>query len=192
MPGRAATLNNTAPFELSNRAARPGGSVLICAVSGLGKTTLASRHASTVFDADTLLYDAVRVGFPKLEPRARLRAWRRLCRSRPWEEEGEAHEQWALVRRSFHEPFVDLLRGNRFRLVVTSLLHPPWLVGMYYGIARGHYTEHLRLAGRESDNFQDEALNRRLDGYAPLTRLEPGEFLSDRPELRALVTRSKG
>lgn len=72
-------------------------------------------------------------------------------------------------------------------LVVTSVLDPPWLVSTYYGVERGRYMEHLRLAGREADNRQSEAMNDRLEGYRPLVRVPAGSFLSDRPEIMAVI-----
>jgi hypothetical protein len=51
--------------------ARADHPVLVYAVSGLGKSTLASSHPASVLDADNFLYAAVKKGFPDLEPRAR-------------------------------------------------------------------------------------------------------------------------
>lgn len=170
------------PTELTP--ARPGGPVLVYAISGLGKSTLATRYSESVFDTDNLLYAAVANGFPNLDPRARLRAWRDLCRQRPWTTGSDDLPQWATIRRAFTEPFVEAMRAKRHRLVVTSLLDPPWVVSAYYGIERGGYLAHLRLAGRELDNSQSEAENDRLEGYSPLTRVAPGGFLSEQAEIR--------
>ncbi|MCB9662800.1 MAG: hypothetical protein H6732_01715 [Alphaproteobacteria bacterium] len=167
--------------------ARPGGPVLVHAVSGLGKSTLAATHPSRVLDADTFLYDAVALGFPDLEPRARLRAWRDLCRRRPWVGGGADLDRWAGVRRAFVEPVVAAMAGGTHPLVVTSLLDPPWLVSAYYGVVRGQYMEHLRLVGREPDNRQSEAMNDRLEGYPPLVRVPSGTFLGERPEILTLI-----
>ena len=160
---------------------------LIMALSGMGKSTLAAAHPDRVLDADRLLYAAVAQGFPELDPRARLRAWRSLCRQRPWEGGGEALALWARVRRAYHEPFVDAMRRGSHRLVVTSLLHPPWAVTTFYGIERGRYAEHLRIAGRLADNAQNEAMNARLDGYTPLVRVPAGTYLGERPEILRLL-----
>lgn len=170
--------------------ARPGGAVLIYAVSGLGKSTLTAAHPSSVLDADTFLYDATALGFPDLEPRARLRAWRELCRRRPWVEGGEPLKRWAAVRRAFVEPLIAAMVRDQYALVVTSLLDPPWHVSAYYGVERGQYLKHLRLAGREADNRQSEAMNDRLEGYSPLVRVPAGSFLAERPEIRALISRA--
>ena len=165
----------------------PGGAVLVHALSGLGKSTLAAAHPSCVLDADTFLYEAVALGFPDLDPRARLRAWRDLCRRRPWASGGEDLARWAAVRRALVEPFVAAMAAGPHRLVVTSLFDPPWFVSAHYGVERGRYREHLRLAGREEDNEQSEAMNDRLEGYTPLVRLPPGRFLSEQPEILAVV-----
>lgn len=167
--------------------ARSGGPVLVYALSGLGKSTLAAAHPSSALDADLFLYDAVGAGFPDLDPRARLRAWRELCQRRPWLEGGEALARWASIRRAFVEPFVAMMREGTFPLVLTSLLDPPWVVSAWYGIERGRYLEHLRLVSRVVDNHQSEAMNDRLEGCAPLVRLPPGTFLGDRAEIRAIV-----
>jgi hypothetical protein len=167
--------------------ARPGGPVLVHAVSGLGKSTLATAHPLLVLDADTFLYEAVAGGFPDLDPRARLRAWRELCQRRPWVEGGEAFARWATVRRAYVEPFVSAMRSGTHRLVVTSLLDPPWVVSAYYGVERGRYLQHLHLVGRAVDNRQSEAMNDRLEGYSPLVRVPPGSFLSQRAEIAAIV-----
>ncbi|MES2638578.1 MAG: hypothetical protein V4850_03825 [Myxococcota bacterium] len=162
--------------------------MLVYALSGLGKSTLATSHPADVRDADELLYAAVAMGFPDLDPRARLRAWRDLCRQRPWAEGGEGLHLWAAVRRAFVKPFVEAMREGRHRLVVTSLLEPPWVVSAYYGIEHGGYLTHLRAAGRDADNRQSEAMNYQLEGYAPLVRLSPGSFLGDREEIRRLLS----
>lgn len=163
------------------------GPVLVHALSGLGKSTLAAAHPARVCDADEFLYAAVATAFPMLEPRARLRAWRDLCQRRPWVSGGEDLARWAAVRRAVHAPILDVVRSGSARLVVTSLLDPPWMVSAFYGVERGGYLAHLRLVGREVDNQQSEAMNDRLDGYAPLVRVAAGSFLADREELGALL-----
>lgn len=167
--------------------ARPRGPVLVYAVSGLGKSTFAAAHPEAVLDADIFLYDAVAEGFPELGPRERLQAWRALCQRRPWTTGGRDLALWASVRRGYAEPFVAAMSGSDPRVVVTSLLDPPWVVSAYYGVERGHYLEHLRRAGRLADNQQSEAMNDRLEGYGPLVRIPAGSFLGERPELLALV-----
>ncbi len=172
--------------------ARPGGPVLVFALSGLGKSTLARAHPGDVLDADDILYSAVAEGFPGLEPRDRLLAWRDLCRRKPWVEGGEALLRWAAVRRAFTVPFVEAMREGPYRLVVTSLFDPPWVASAFYGVDRGGYLAHLRAAGRLPDNTQSEAMNDRLEGYSPLVRLAPGSFLGEVPEILALVTGERG
>ena len=167
--------------------ARPGCPVLVYAISGLGKSTLAAQHPDTVLDADELLYAAVADAFPDLDPRARLSAWRDLCRRRPWEVGGEPLSLWARTRRAWVEPFVATMQGSRYRLVLTSLLDPPWVVAAYYGVERGRYLEHLRRVGRLADNEHSESMNDRLEGYAPLFRVRASAFLACRPELRILA-----
>lgn len=166
---------------------RSEGPILVYAVSGLGKSTLAATHPERVLDADIFLYHAVAVGFPDLEPRARLRAWRALCRRRPWEVGGKALSHWARIRRAYLEPFVDAMTRGSHPLVVTSLLHPPWHVSAYYGVERGRYLDHLQQAGRRIDNRQSESMNNRIEGYTPLVRVPAGTFLGERDEIRALV-----
>lgn len=166
--------------------------MLVYAVSGLGKSTLAAAHPSRVLDADAFLYEAVGTAFPDLEPRARLRAWRELCGRRPWTAGGEDLARWADVRRAVVGPLVAVMQGGTHALVVTSLLDPPWLVSAYYGVERGRYLDHLRQVGRAVDNAQSEAMNDRLEGYAPLVRVRTGTFLVERPEIRALTGESQG
>ncbi len=161
--------------------------MLLFALSGLGKSTLAERHPGAVFDGDHWIYAAVADAFPELEPRARLRAWRTLARSRPWERGGAELELWARTRRTMYEGLHEALRSGRHRVVVTSLLHPGWEVRCFYGVERGQYLEHLRRAGRLVDNDQREAGNDRLEGFSPLRRLAPGSFLAEQPELRAWI-----
>ena len=161
---------------------------MIYALSGLGKSTLAARFPTLVLDADEFLYAAVAEAFPDEEPRVRLRAWRDLYQLPPWAVGGDDLRRWARTRRAWVEPFVAAMRGGDHRLVVTSLLNPPWVVGAYYGVERGRYLEHLVVAGRPADNRHTEAMNERLAGYGPLVRLSPGEFLAERPEVLALVT----
>ena len=175
------------PVPTPSRPAYTATPMLIYAISGLGKSTLAEAHPTTVLDADTFLYEAVALGFPELDPRARLRAWRDLCRRRPWVEGGPDLDRWVAVRRSFIEPFVNAMREGTHALVLTSLLDPPWLVSAYYGVERGQYMEHLRLAGREADNRQSEAMNDRLEGYPPLVRVPAGTFLGERLDIQVMI-----
>ncbi len=161
--------------------------LLVYAISGLGKSTLAAAFPGQVLDADTFLYGAVQRGFPDLSPRARLPAWRDLCQRRPWVDGGAELARWAAIRRAFVEPFVAAMQTGAHPLVVTSLLEPPWHVSRYYGVEKGRYLEHLRAAGRVSDNQQTEAMNNRLDGYSPLVRVPAGSFLGAQPEIRALL-----
>lgn len=165
----------------------PGGPVLIYALSGMGKSTLAARYPTQVLDADEFLYAAVAEAFPDVEPRARLRAWRDLCRLPPWTAGADDLRLWARTRRAWVEPFVAAMRGGEHRLVVTSVLNPPWVVGAYYGVESGRYLEHLAVAGRAPDNRHTEAMNERLAGYGPLTRLPPGTFLAEQPEVQAVI-----
>jgi hypothetical protein len=165
----------------------PGGPVLVHAVSGLGKSTLAFTYPSCVLDADTFLYDAVAAGFPNHEPRARLREWRALCERRPWLDGGAELARWAAVRRAFLEPFLAAMTRGTHPLVLTSLLDPPWFVSAYYGVERGRYMEHLGLVRRVADNRQSEAMNDRLDGYLPLVRVPAGSFLGERAEILAVI-----
>ncbi|MCA9539993.1 MAG: hypothetical protein KC620_13945 [Myxococcales bacterium] len=165
-----------------------GGPVLIHALGGLGKSTLAAAWPDRVYDADQHLYEAVARAFPTLPPRARLRAWRALCQQEPWRQGGEPLARWAEVRRAIHAPVAQTMQAGTWPLVVTSLLCPPWWVSAYYGVERGRYLEHLRLANRAVDNAQSEAMNDRLDGFTPLIRLPPGHFLGQQPEIIALVS----
>jgi len=157
----------------------------------MGKSTFAAAHPNAVLDADQFLYAAVADAYPDLSSRERLLAWRELCQRRPWVSSGSALQTWASVRRAFTEPLVRAMRARTHAVVVTSLLEPPWTVSAYYGIERGRYLEHLALAGRTADNQQSEAMNNRLDGYSPLIRLAPGEFLGGREELLDLVGRER-
>ncbi|MEZ4266418.1 MAG: hypothetical protein R3F39_08570 [Myxococcota bacterium] len=165
----------------------PGHAVLVYALPGLGKSTLAAAHTALACDADTFLYAAVARGFPGLEPRAQLRAWRTLCRRRPWERSGDDLALWGGVRRAYIAPFIAAMRSGAYRLVLTSELSPPWVVSAYYGVERGRYLEHMRLAKRALDNGQSEAMNDRLEGYEPLTRLRAGTFLAERSEIQRLL-----
>ena len=160
--------------------------VLIYALSGLGKSTLAAT-CDGVLDADRFLYDAVGEVFPGLDERGAVRAWRELCQSKPWTAGGTGLVLWARTRRRIFEPLADAMSSPRWRLVLTSLRHPPWHVTAYYGIERGRYLEHLRRAGREVDNSQSEAMNDRLEGYSPLVRLAPGSFLGGQEALTTLL-----
>ena len=154
------------------------------AISGLGKSTLAERHPGVVLDADRWIYEAVAIAFQDLEPRARLRAWRDLVDSRPWEHGGDALQLWSRTRRTMFGGLHEALRRGEHRIVLTSLLEPAWPVWRYYGIERGSYLEHLKRANRTADNHQSEAANMRLEGYEPLIRLPAGTFLSQCQDLQ--------
>lgn len=169
-----------------NEKRRPGPR-LVFALSGLGKSTLAALHPEAVFDADVLLYRAVEAGFSELEPRARLRAWRALCRERPWTVSGERFERWVRVRRTLVESFRREVLEGAWTLVLTSWLEGPCTIDVHYGVTRGRYLEHLRCVGRSADNAQDEAMNDKLEGYSPVLRLEPGSYLAEQPAIADLL-----
>lgn len=82
---------------------------------------------------------------------------------------------------------IEALKADQYRLLVTSLVDPPWFVSCYYGIENGRYLEHLEQIGRRVDNDHSEGMNHRLEGYAPLIRLPPGQILSEQPKIRALL-----
>ena len=163
------------------------GPLLVYALSGLGKSTLAQNHPQLVYDYDTHIYDAVQASFPNHEPRSALRKWRSLCRNHPWNEQSEAWKQWANTRKAIFYPLANLMMNSKYRLVLTSLLHPPWNIHQYYGIQCGSYMKHLSLSGRQVDNKQNEGMNLRLEGYVPLQRLPAGTYLMDQPEIQKIL-----
>lgn len=166
---------------------RSSGPILVYALSGLGKSTLAQKHPHLVYDYDLHIYDAVQASFPDHEPRAALRQWRSLCLSHPWNMQNQAWIQWANTRKAIFSPLIELMTKSKYRLVLTSLLHPPWNVHRYYGIQCGSYMKHLAHSGRLIDNKQSEEMNLRLEGYFPLTRLPAGTYLADQPEIQKIL-----
>ena len=160
---------------------------LIYALSGLGKTTLAEAWPDKVVDADQWIYPAVAEAFPELEPRARLRAWRALCRRPDLRATPEAFALWSRTRDAMFDPVRDALTSDSVRLVVTSTLRPPLAIDAYFGVELGGYLKHLELGGRVVDNDQSEALNEELDHFSPLYRLAPGTWLADHSYVRAAL-----
>lgn len=163
-------------------------SVLIFALSGLGKSTLCLRFPDLTYDTDLAFDDALATAFPAMDLQERHRAWRRLARSEPWQDASTADFQtWASTRRRFVADVVAVLESPKPRLVLTNLTLLPWRYHAYYGIELGRLREHWRCLDRTADNDQTEASNNRLEGYSPLVRLPPGRFLADVPDLQRLL-----
>ena len=162
---------------------------LIYALSGLGKSTVCDGHPERTYDTDIALDSALRDAFPEIEElRARRRAWRSLCQAEPWQaRQSREFATWATTRRRFVGEVIKVLRSPEPRLVLTNLLLLPWQYTRYYGVELGGYRTHWAGLQREPDNGQGEAANAYLDGFEPLTRLVPGEFLSDCEDLIALI-----
>ena len=149
------------------------------AISGIGKTTLAAIWPNKVIDADQWIYRAVAAAFPAVDPRARLMAWRALCRRTDLQSDPQAHALWERTHDAMFDPMREALTSETVRLIVTSTLRPPLSVDAYYGVALDRYLEHLSLADRAADNDQSEARNRELEMFSPLYRLAPGTWLAD-------------
>ncbi len=162
----------------------PTTPILLHALSGLGKSTLAARYPQVTHDTDTDL-DAMLVDvFPELQGRARRIAWRTLARRQPWHDHtSDDFHRWSAGRRLLIERIVRRLRAPTPCMVLTNLLIVPWPVVRYHGVTLGRYADHWRLIERDADNGQDEAINARLAGFAPLRRLPPGRFLADEPDI---------
>jgi GTPase SAR1 family protein len=157
-------------------------SILIFALSGLGKTTLCQRFPAVTYDTDIAFDAALALAFPDLAPDARYIAWRSLARSEPWRDQASsAFHRWASTRRRFIADILAVLNDSQPRLVLTNLSIVPWQYRAYFGIELGRYEEHWRLLERDADNAQTEASNSRLEGFAPLVRLQPGQYLSGNP-----------
>jgi len=171
------------PYDASNTRI-----VLIFALSGLGKTTLCKRFPAVTYDTDVAFDTALALAFPDLAPDARYTAWRSLARTAPWQDHASAAFQvWASTRRRFIADILAVLNDSRPRLVLTNLSILPWPYRAYFGIALGRYEEHWRSLDRNADNAQTEASNSHLEGFAPLIRLPPGQFLSDNSLITGLV-----
>lgn len=170
------------------------GAVLVFAASGLGKSTLAAARPEVVADTDVALDAALADAFPEAATvRERRRAWRALAGGRPWADPAsDAWRLWSRTRVALHAHVRAMLESERPRLVLTNLLDIGWRYSRYYGLALGGFAQHWAGLAREVDNGQSEADSRRLSGYAPLLRLQPGVFLNEDKELLAEIERLVG
>ena len=164
----------------------PGtASVLIFALSGLGKTTLCREYPEHTYDTDIAMRDAIHAEFggPSTQTELFLK-WRAFARSPERKRVGtpEMHG-WARVRRHMRNAIMAHLLGPRPLMIVTNLLDIAWYYSAYYGVELGGYERHFLGLGRAADNEQCEEKNTVLEGYEPLVRLTPGTFLSGRAEL---------
>ena len=161
-------------------AAGTANSVLVFALSGLGKTTLCRLYPLVTYDTDIAFDAALALAFPALAANDRYAAWRTLARSQPWRDRtGASFRVWADTRRRFTDDILAVLSAPESRLVLTNLDFLPWPYRAYYGIELGRYEEHWRFLDRAADNEQIEASNARLEGFSPLVRVPPGRFLAD-------------
>lgn len=171
--------------------AKKSGPRVIFGVSGIGKTTLATKHPTLVYDMDRALDRATEDSWPALGPYKRRRAWRRFCQTRPWETLGEPLERWAAVRTRYIGEVFRILSGPEDLLVLTSELNFPWRSEIHVGVELGRYVEHLGMIGKPADNGQNEAMNNRIEGFQPRYRLPPGQYFSDVPAIRAWLEMRK-
>lgn len=159
-------------------------SAVVFALSGLGKTYLCSKFPTVAYDTDRAFERALDNAWPGLGERAAKRRWRQLAQGQPWQRPAsDAFQLWAHTRRQFMGEIVAQLRRPTPVLVFTSFSFIPWRYLAYYGLQLDRYAEHWRLLEREADNDQSEPRNARLEGFSPLIRLLPGEFLSDQADL---------
>jgi len=157
---------------------------LVFALSGLGKSELCRRFPSSTYDTDEAFDLALAAAFPDETIDARRRKWRNLCREEPWSDHrSEEFARWVRTRRAFASTILAVLNDPAPRMVLTNFAFLPWPYHAYYGIELGRYEEHWRSLDRTPDNDQTEARNSKLEGYEPLVRIAPGEFLADQPDL---------
>jgi hypothetical protein len=155
-------------------------SILIYALSGMGKSTLARRYPDVTFDTDVALDEALGSCFPAMPASQRRRAWRRFAQSKPWQtEDMDALRRWGETRRAFVLAIRNALDSPAVRMVLTNLLVLPLNYDLFFGLELGRYVEHWMDLPRQADNDQSEARCNKLEGYAPLVRLPSGRFLSD-------------
>ncbi len=162
-------------------------SVLVFALSGMGKSHLAQLYPAHTYDTDEALRSALRAELgPTDDERGQLIRWRRLARSdaRRDHHRPELHT-WARIRRRIHQQIREVLVGPRPVMVLTNFLSIPWDYCAHYGIELGRYVEHWSGLDRVADNEQIEEKNTELEGYEPLVRMPPGTFLSGRSEIVA-------
>ena len=160
------------------------GTILVHALSGLGKSTLAERYPSVTHDTDVDLDATLAEVFPALQGRARRIAWRALARQQPWRDHtAPDFTRWARGRRALVARIRQRVEHPGPCMVFTNLLMLPLPIARHHGVELGRYAEHWHCIARDPDNHQDEALNARLEGFAPLRRLPPGRFLADEPEI---------
>lgn len=158
-------------------------SVLVFALSGLGKSYLAQLYPGHTYDTDDALRTALTEEFGPTDDRALFVEWRRFTRSARRDHRLPELHIWARVRRRIHEQIRAVLLCQRPVMVLTNFLCIPWPYCAYYGIELGRYVEHWSASSRVADNEQFEEKNTDLEGHEPLVRMRPGSFLSDRAEL---------
>lgn len=169
----------------------PQRPLLLFALSGLGKSALCERFPDVTYDTDTALDSALAALFPDEAPSRRRVSWRALTRSTPWGDHATpAFRHWASARRRMVSEILGQLRRERPVLVLTNMMLVPWPYAAYYGLELGTYEEHWASLARVADNDQVESRNNKLEGFAPLVRMKPGEFLSDRPEIVGWLERA--
>lgn len=91
--------------------------------------------------------------------------------------------RWASARRSLIAQIMTQVEGGKVKMVLTNMTIIPATYYHYYGIELGHYEHHWSLIDRIPQTGQDESTNNRLEGYTPLTRISPGQFLGQRAEI---------
>lgn len=165
------------------------GPIVVFALSGMGKTTLTKKHPNLVFDTDRALDEATSEAWPGMDPYDRRRAWRRFCREKPWQDPSKGLMTWGRIRKRYIEKVKKVLNDDHDLLVLISEFTFPWAPALHVGVKLGQYQEHLNIVGKIMDNGQDESMNNRLEGYAPLMRIDPGCHLSDVPVIDHWIKR---
>lgn len=129
-------------------------SVLVFALSGLGKSHLARLYPAHTYDTDEALRSALRTELgPTDDERAQFVQWRRLARSDARRDPHRAEfRTWARIRRRIHQQIREVLVGPRPVMVLTNFLSISWDYCGYYGIELGRYVEHWSGLDRAADN----------------------------------------
>jgi hypothetical protein len=166
--------------------------LLIYALSGLGKSSLCAQHPSVTYDTDHAFFGALAEAFPTQSPRERNRSWRALARSQPWDRpESDDFLRWSSTRRRFVSEILHVLQRPAPTIVFTNFTFLPWPYLTYYGVTLGSYQQHWKHLTRVADNDQTEGHNNRLEGFCPVIRLPPGQFLSDQRDLAEMIEKIK-
>lgn len=158
---------------------------LIYALPGLGKTTLINYYPKEIYDTDLTLKNVL-ANQPNNEINSPPK-WKKFVQTGDWKLDLKKLSLWSSIRKKMISEITSVIKQNYFKIVLTNLIHLPYPYTAYFGIKLNNYSSHLKITKKDNLSFISEIDNNILEGYYPLYRLRPGEFIAEHKIIKGLL-----